>query len=33
MNWMKKHSDGILFVVGVSLVTLGIYWIWKALKK
>lgn len=33
MNYLKKHSDGILFAVGVSLITLGLFWVYKALKK
>lgn len=32
MKYLKEHSDGVLFVIGISLVTLGLYWIWKALK-
>lgn len=33
MNWLKKNSDGVLFVIGISLVTVGLYWIYKALKR
>lgn len=33
MNYLKKNSDKILFLVGVTFVTLGIYWIVKSLKK
>lgn len=33
MKYLKKHDDTILFICGVTLVTLGIYWIYKALKK
>ena len=33
MKFLKKHGDAILFIVGITLVTLGLYWIWKALKK
>ena len=33
MNYLRRHSDTILFVCGITLITLGLYWVWKALKK
>lgn len=32
MKFLKKHSDGILFILGITLATLGLYWVYKALK-
>lgn len=33
MKYLQKNSDKILFVVGITLATLGIYWIVKSLKN
>lgn len=28
----SKHKKGLLIVLGLGLVTLGLYWVYKALK-
>lgn len=32
MKYLQKNSDKIMFAIGITLVTLGIYWIVKALR-
>lgn len=33
MKYLQKNSDKIMFVIGITLVTLGIYWIVKAFRN
>lgn len=33
MRFMKKYMKEILIILGITIVTLGIYWLWKSLKN
>lgn len=33
MKFVKQYAKEILIVVGITIVTLGIYWLVKSLKK
>lgn len=33
VDFIKDHAKTVLFVLGVTAITLGIYWIVKAFKK